>query len=168
MHILNFDHPITTGLPQDLFWGTNNRLGPIFHIDDPEAEILGQVVYSQGRCKPGLGVKTFANWTSIYCAAPNIPAPVLRGIARYAGVHLYNEEGDVLFATRQLLGVHTLAGGPRDFSLPEHVEIVYDLFSGQTIATDCSHFSVILPPKSTTLYYTGKAAILEDWQGGAG
>ncbi len=167
-HILNFDHPITTGLPQDLFWGTNNRLGPIFHIDDPEAEILGQVVYSQGRCKPGLGVKTFANWTSIYCAAPNIPAPVLRGIARYAGVHLYNEEGDVLFATRQLLGVHTLAGGPRDFSLPEHVEIVYDLFSGQTIATDCSHFSVVLPPKSTTLYYTGSAAVLEDWQGGAG
>lgn len=164
MHILNFDHPITTGLPQDLFWGTNNRLGPIFHLDDPEAEILGQVVYSQGRCKPGLGVKTFANWTSIYCAAPNIPAPVLRGIARYAGVHLYNEEGDVLFATRQLLGVHTLAGGARTFSLPEQVEIVYDLFTQQTVARDCECFSVTLAPKSTTLYYVGKTEILETWQ----
>jgi len=164
MHILNFDHPITTGLPQDLFWGTNNRLGPIFHLEDPEAITLGQVVYSQGRCKPGLGVKIFADWTSIYCAAPNIPAPVLRGIARYAGVHLYNESGDVLFATRQLLGVHTLAGGARTFSLPEPVEVVYDLFSRQVIARDSECFSVTLAPKSTMLYYAGAAEILEAWQ----
>ncbi|NLG49211.1 MAG: hypothetical protein GX552_03750, partial [Chloroflexi bacterium] len=81
MHVTDFGHPITQDLPQDLVWGTNSLLCPLFHLDDPEARILGDVVYSQGRCRPGLGIKSFPTWTSIYCAAPNLPAPLLRGIA---------------------------------------------------------------------------------------
>ncbi|MBN1872897.1 MAG: beta-galactosidase [Anaerolineae bacterium] len=167
MHLLDFEHPITMGLPQDLMWGTNSRLGPLFHLEDPDATILGQVVYSQGRCRPGLGVKVFSDWTSIYCAAPNLPAPVLRGIARYAGVHLYSEDGDVLFASRHLLGVHTLSGGSRIFTLPKPVEIVYDLFARQTVvqkpAGHVAQFKVILDAKSTTLYYTGDKETLKGY-----
>jgi hypothetical protein len=157
MHITNFEHPITAGLPQDLFWGTNSRLGPVFHLDDGEAVILGQVVYSQGRCRPGMGVKTFRDWTSIYIAAPNVPAPVLRGIARFASVHLYCEAGDVLYATPQLLGVHTVAGGARTFRLPKPVEVVYNLFDESVVARETTQFQVILPPVSTALYFTGEA-----------
>jgi hypothetical protein len=160
MYITDFQHPITRGLSQDLFWGTNSRLGPVFHLADYGAETLGNVVYSQGRCRPGLGVKTFADWTSIYCAAPNLPASVLRGVARYAGVHLYNEQGDVLYATPQLLGVHTLAGGERTFRLPEAVEVVYDLFDKKEIVRDSDQFQVVLPPVSTALYFTGEEKIL--------
>ena len=113
MHITDFTHPITRELSQELFWGTTQPLGPLFHLEDPQAVNLGQVVYSLGRCKPGLGVKTFnaetpqSAWNSVYVATPNIPSPVLRGIARFAGVHLYSEAGDVLYATPNLLGVHT-------------------------------------------------------------
>ncbi len=71
---------------------------------------------------------TGKEWTSVYLASPDIPAPVLRGIARHAGVHLYSEDGDVLYATPELLSVHTVSGGKRTFRLPGQVEIVYDLF----------------------------------------
>jgi hypothetical protein len=161
VHILDFHHPITAGLRQDLFWGTNSRLGPVFHLEDREAKVLGQVVYSQGRCKPGFGVKEFANWKSVYAAAPNIPAPVLRGVARYAGVHLYSEVGDVLFSTPQLLGVHTVGGGARTFKLPGKVEAVYDLFERRMLARDVDWFDVSLSPAATALYYTGQADLLE-------
>ncbi|MCS7222152.1 MAG: beta-galactosidase [Anaerolineae bacterium] len=164
MHITNFNHPITQGLPQDLFWGTNSRLGPIFHLEPYGATILGNVVYSQGRCRPGFGVRVFPEWTSVYVAAPNIPAPVLRGIARYAGVHIYSEAGDVLYAAPQLLGVHTLAGGERVFKLPKRVEVVYDLFAGKIIAQDAGQFQVTLPPASTALYYTGDRDLLRVWE----
>ena len=86
--------------------------------------MLGDVVYSLGRCRPGFGVKTFnpedpqKPWSSVYVATPNVPAPVLRGIARFAGVHLYNEDGDVLYATPNLLSVHSVSGGPRPSSCP--------------------------------------------------
>ena len=160
MHITDFTHPITKDLPQDLMWGTNSILGPVFHLEDPDARTLGQVVYSQGRCLPGMGVKTFPEWTSVYIAAPNIPAPVLRGLARFAGVHLYSEEGDVLYATRQLLSVHTVSGGERIFTLPETVEVVYDLFENKMIAQNVDQFQVALTPSSTNLFYTGEERLI--------
>ncbi len=156
MNLIDFSHPITQGLRQDLFWGTNSLLGPVFHLEDEEARVLGNVVYSEGRCLPGLGVKEYADWKSIYCAAPNLPAGVLRGIARYAGVHLYNEDGDVLYATREMLGVHTAGGGDRVYRLPEKVAQVYDLFEKREIARDTDEFRVELAPASTRLFYTGK------------
>ena len=160
MQLTDFGHPITRGLSEDLFWGTNANLGPVFHLDDAEARVLGQVVYSMGQCRHGLGVKEFADWTSVYVAAPNIPAPVLRGIARFAGVHLYSEAGDVLYAIRQLLSVHTLSGGTRTFRLPAAVETVYDLFAEQTVADGVDTFEVELPPRSTTLFYTGQKSLV--------
>jgi hypothetical protein len=160
MHITDFAHPITAGLPQDLSWGTNSKLSPIFYLEDPSARVLGQVVFSQGNCKPGMGVKTFPGWTSIYVAAPNLPAPVLRGMARFAGVHLYNQEGDVLYATRELLAVHTVSGGDRTFRLPREVEEVYDLFERKSMARNTREFRVRLLPVSTALFYTGGSALL--------
>ncbi|NLG27111.1 MAG: hypothetical protein GX557_04330, partial [Chloroflexi bacterium] len=160
-HILDFAHPITQGLSQDLFWGTNARLGPVFHVEDPEARTLGQVVYSQGRCKPGFVLKEFPEWSSIYSAAPNLPAQVLRGIARWAGVHLYNEQGDVLYATPQLLGVHTVSGGEREFALPRHAEVVYDLFGQKVVDEDTASFRVNLPKQSTQLFFVGDRSLLK-------
>ena len=160
MHIVDFAHPITVDLSPDLFWGTNNKLSPIFYLNDPDARVLGQVVFSQGNCQPGMGVKTFPAWTSIYVAAPNLPAPVLRGIARFSGVHLYNQEGDVLYATRELVAVHTVSGGDRTFRLPRKVEEVYDLFERKSLARNSKEFRVSLLPASTALFYTGGAARL--------
>ncbi|RLD68464.1 MAG: hypothetical protein DRI98_11780 [Bacteroidetes bacterium] len=65
MHITNFDHPITHGLSEDLFWGTTNPIGPVFYLKDKDAVELGEVVHSMGLCMPGFGVKTFDNWNSI-------------------------------------------------------------------------------------------------------
>lgn len=160
MYLTDFAHPITRGLPQDLSWGTNSRLGPVFHLEDPQARILGQVVYSQGRCLPGLGVKVFPEWTSVYLAAPNVPAPVLRGLARFAGVHLYSEAGDVLYATPQLLALHTVAGGERTLALPAPAEVVYDLFEDRVVARNTARFQVSLAALSTALYYTGPEALV--------
>jgi hypothetical protein len=156
MHLIDFNHPITAGLKEDHFWGTNSLLGPVFHIEDGGARILGNVVYSQGRCRGGLGVKEFYDWKSIYSAVPNLPAWILRGMARYAGVHLYSDAGDVLYATKELLGIHTAGGGEREFHLPEKVEQVYELFNEKEVARDTDKFQVKLTPASTVLYYTGK------------
>ena len=165
-HITNFRHPITEGLPQDLFWGTTNPIGPLFHLDDPQATTLGQVVYTLGRCKPGFGVRTFnagdpaASYSSVYLSTPDIPAAVLRGVARFAGVHLYNEAGDVLYATPELLSVHSVSGGPRNFKLPRPAEVVYDLYNEREVAANVSEFTVELPPASTALYFTGSRRVL--------
>ena len=103
----------------------------------------------------------FPEWTSIYCAVPNIPASVLRGIARFANVHLFNDKGDVLYATPNLLSVHTISGGKRTFHLPKKVEVVYDLFQHKVIAKNSDSFRITLEPATTSLYYTGKANLID-------
>jgi hypothetical protein len=107
-----------------------------------------------------MGVKEFGDWRSVYIAAPNIPASILRGLARYAGVHLYSEAGDVLYASRELLALHTLRGGERLLRLPHTVEAVYDLFGKKSVAEDTDHFRVVLPKMSTSVYYTGSREAL--------
>ena len=152
VHLTDFEHPITQGLPQEAGWGTNAKLAPLFHVDDPAARVLGEVVYSQGNCRPGFAVREFPGWRSVYSAAPNLPAAVLRGVARYAGVHIYSDAGDVLFANRSLLGVHTVSGGRRVFRLPARAGTVHDVFGKRTVAEGASEFEVLLEPKSTALY----------------
>jgi len=161
VHVTDFTHPITAGLAQDLVWGTNAKLAPLFHVDDKEALVLGQVVYSQGDCKPGFAVKKIGARTSVYSAGPNLPASVLRGVARFAGAHIYNDAADVLYATPELLGVHTIAGGRRTFRLRRTAEIVYDLFERRAVARESAAFDVDLSPASTSLFYTGPAGVLE-------
>jgi hypothetical protein len=63
------------------------------------------------------------------------------------------------------LAVHTVAGGDRTFRLPRQAEEVYDLFERRTVARDTGEFRVTLPPASTTLYYTGDAALLSKLKG---
>ncbi|MBI3667101.1 MAG: hypothetical protein HY236_12920, partial [Acidobacteria bacterium] len=93
---------------------------------------------------------------------------VLRGLARFSGVHLYSEAGDVLYAARGLVGVHTVSGGKRVFQLPRAVEEVYDLFDNKTVARNTKTFQVTLPPVSTALYYTGAAGLRAAWKRGSG
>jgi hypothetical protein len=125
------------------------------------------VVYALGRCKPGFGVKTYhpetpqSAWNSVYIATPNVPSPVLRGIARFAGVHIYSEAGDVLYATSDLLSAHSVSGGVRTFKLPKRAETVYDLFNNRLLGHHLTEFNAQLPPASTTLYYTGSQELLD-------
>ena len=165
MHIVNFKHPVTAGIPQDLFWGTNSLLSPVFYLEDPDALELAQVIHAQGRCVPGMGIKVFPDWTSVFVSAPNIPAPVLRGLACFSKVHLYNNEGDVLNVTKHLLGVHTVSGGTRTFNLPHKVQEIYDLFNNISIAHNSDQFQIQLPPISTSLFYTGDSSLLSNLKG---
>jgi len=163
MIITDFNHPITQYLSPDITWGVDQRLKPISYVEDEGARVLGNVILSQGRCVPGFALKRVNHWTSVYCAVPNIPAPVLRGLARFAGVHIYSDQGDVLFAGKNFLGLHSLAAGIRNISLPKSVELIYDLFEDEMIGQDTDCFQVVLQSGSTALYYIGQKSMIQNY-----
>ena len=81
VHITDFDHPITAGLAQDLVWGTNAKLAPLFHVDDPGRPHSRPGRLFAGRLQARLRrEEDRRGWTSVYSAAPNLPASVLRGV----------------------------------------------------------------------------------------
>ena len=153
--IRNYQHPITQGLKADTVFGTDLRTGPIITVSDPEATILGLLIFNQGRNEPGFVVKDYDDWTSVYSTAPNIPADLLRNIARYAGCHIYNEANDVIYANRHFICLHSTQGGRRTIHLPEQTE-VWDVFAEKQIASSIASFQADIPPGSTVLYYLGE------------
>jgi len=167
--IRNYQHPITRGLKADTVFGTDLRIGPIITVPDPEATVLGLLIFNLGKNEPGFAVKDFGkgartskerensvfatgDWSSIYSTAPNLPADLLRNIARYAGCHIYNEENDVIYASRHFICLHSAQGGKRTIQLPKPTN-VWDVFTEKQIASSVASFQADIPPGSTGLYY---------------
>ena len=110
LHIVDFTHPITAGLPQDTSWGTNNKLSPIFYLDDPEARVLGQVVYSQGDCNPGMGVKPSPSGLPSTWPLPICLHRCCAGLQGSPGCICTTVMATSCMRPGSLLAVHTVAG----------------------------------------------------------
>ncbi|MCD4824309.1 MAG: hypothetical protein K8S55_06860 [Phycisphaerae bacterium] len=99
-----------------------------------------------------LTVHSMDNWTSVFSPEPNIPAATLRRLAVDAGVHIYCDAEEPLYANHNLLSAHTKEGGERSFSLPRQCKRITELFSGRILAENVTEFSDNLPAPGTVLY----------------
>jgi len=157
IYISNFDHPITAPLPTATVWGTEMRLGPLFTVADSNTITLGTVVINQGRCEPGLAIRETPDWTSVYSAAPNLPPTLLRELVRYAGVHLYSESDDVMYADRNFIALHTVRSAQKTIRLP-HPADVWEMYTHVKLGSNCAEFTDLVQSGDTRLYYYGSAA----------
>ena len=145
---LNGQHQMTEGL-QGVSYGVQQKVQPVIYADDPQAVLLGTLPDG----KPGLVVKEHTDWTAVYSAAPLLPAALMRQIARRAGVHLYIDTDDVVWATRDLVGVSVKEPGTRTVRLPRKANI-RDLYSGKPIGKAIDHFQAEFPDRATRVFVT--------------
>lgn len=149
--ITEFGDDLTKGTAQGTGWGSDAKVSPVFFCDDPSAKALGAI---DGLAKTGLAVKRSPEWTSVYCAAPNIPAWLLRSIARTAGVHIYNDADDPLYVSRSFLAIHTNVAGERALRFPQPTSL-FEVFEQKQIARDAREVKLDLPAKHTAFYFLG-------------
>ena len=182
--ISNWRHPITRDLPRDLVYGTDRMSGPVFFVWDDDAIELGLGIYNNGANDTALAVKEMGrgargngsdrrgrdssgrgpgDWASVYSSAPNLPANLLRGLARYAGCHVYCDSGDQILADRNFVVLHTAAGGPVTIRLPEPTP-VWDVFARRQLGDGIDAINVELEPASTTFYHLGDRNLLDGVQ----
>jgi len=69
-----------------------------------------------------------------------------------AGVHLYGNGGEPVYANARFLASHSQEGGVRAFRLPRKCLAVRELFSNQIVAHNCDHFEDTLSAPGTVLY----------------
>lgn len=166
--IVNYEHAITRGLPLGHCFGPDISrwhmalfkesgfieddpsfmIGPLFSCSDPEAITLG-ILNSTG--KPGLCVKRFEDWTSIFAATPFVSKEVLRKIAEYAGVHLYSDRGDLVYSNKHFLSICPRVGGKRTIRLPEPKSVT-DLWSGEKLAAKAESLEIDAIANRTYMY----------------
>jgi hypothetical protein len=101
-----------------------------YTVEDGSATTLG---FLAGRKEIVLAAKSLTDWTSVYSANPVLPAAMLRGMAKSAGVHLYNNRDDTLYASRQYLAINADGAGNRDIRFPLPVTLT-DPFNGEVLA----------------------------------
>jgi hypothetical protein len=142
VEITRNDHPITEGLAIGMRYGTGvdreQYLRPpkaqylpktttslAFYAEEGWGQTLGRAC-STGQ--PGLVVRELGGLQSVYSAAPVLSWPLLRNIARYAGVHLYTEGGHMVWGNNCFLAVYAQSDGEHvvRFPRPVDVEEAYD------------------------------------------
>jgi len=157
--VVNASHPLVDGVTKNLEYGTTEEAGPVFFAVPNRGEMIGTIqVPSLMDKEPqewaGLIAREFDGWTSVYSAAPNVPAALLRGMARRAGVHLYVDTEDVIYGNASVLAIHALSAGDKQIKLPRRAD-VRDIMSGEAIASGASEFAVAMRAGETRLFYTG-------------
>lgn len=166
--ITNYAHPITANLPRGSCFGPemsrwhailfkesgfieddpNFTIGPVFYSDDSEALILGRISAND---KPGLVIKEFGDWTSIYSSVPMLSKDIVRNIAKFAGVHIYVESGDLVYANKHFLCVYPRLGGKKVISLPEPKTVI-DLWNDNLVAENTRRFEATMEPNRAYMY----------------
>lgn len=139
-------HALTAGLAGGAY-GVDHRTAPACYAEDPEAVVLGTL--PDGRA--GLVLKAQRGWTAIYSAAPLMPAPLLRRIADLAHVHSYAAPGDLVWATRELVGVSVHRAGPRVITLPRPGTVT-DLYRGMRLGENVRSFQADFDERATRVF----------------
>ena len=129
------------------------RITPRFYVDDTHAETLGILTPLN---KPGLVRKGQDGWMSIYSAAPIVPAPLLRELAKSAGCHIYDDANDVVTANASFLSIYSPHGGERTIRLPMKSNVT-DLLENKTIVRGVTEFPLTLAANQSVLFQLEKA-----------
>ncbi|MHB8995606.1 MAG: hypothetical protein ACYC63_10180 [Armatimonadota bacterium] len=170
--------PVTAGLPagyelapRAFAPGTTwerfgNNISPIPYLDpkaDPQTQIVGNWVID-GEVKPDMGgfaIKRLPQWTSVYSPIPYLSIEVMRNLAKMAGVHVYRDSNDILYADKHFVCVHTADKPATDtLKLPAKTP-VYEVFTGKLISPGADSIKLDIPPYTTALYYLGDPSKLQ-------
>ncbi len=143
---LKAGHRITEGLT-DLTYGVEHKTFPVCTAEDPAAFVVGTL--PDGR--PGLVVREHGDWTAIHSSAPMLPAALMRRIAQFAGVHMYIDTEDVVWAARDLVAVCVKEAGPRRITLPRS-GTVCDLYTGTKVGEDVDSFEADFANRATRVF----------------
>jgi hypothetical protein len=149
--VIETNHPLTDRLHgREL--GARERLNPSFYVDDPAATILAEY---QTSGLASLAVKNMGDWRSVFVGDPVLPLELLRGICRYAGVHLWTGGGeDVVEVGDGWVLLHAARDGQRTLRLREP-SALYDMTERRLIADEARDYRFALRTGYSRLFYVG-------------
>ena len=164
---LKMAHPSTTCVaPQVAFPGDDDGLdkalrdvcgdviGPgaaiaePFFVSDKDAVALGRL---PGSSEVSCAYKDMIAWVSIYSITPTLPAAFYRVLAERAGVHLFNDKDDTLYANASYICLHANGKGERTLKFPGRCDLI-DIISEKCVGRQTSSY--------TRTYEDGETVIL--------
>lgn len=134
-----------------LVYGPGLGLQPQLALEAAGASVLAR--YTDGAHEPALARKALdCGGVSVLAAVPGLPAPLLRELAREAGVHQYTNGFDQLWACRDWLACCASSTGPRTLALQSPARL-REVFSEQVLETDAAGRAVLNAVQDTVYLF---------------
>ena len=149
--LVETNHPLTERIGgRDL--GTRERLNPSFYVDDEDATTLAEY---QGSGLASLAVRNHDDWKAVFVGDPALPLELLRGICRYAGVHVWVGGGeDVAYIGNGWVTLHASRDGQRTLRLPTPMAC-YDATEQRLVSEETREYRFFLRAGQTRTFAVG-------------
>jgi hypothetical protein len=148
-------HPIIERLRGGKRMGADDLINPSFTTNDPTVTVLGE--YAQtgspsvvARIMPG-------GWKTVFIGEPHLTGELIRGLYRFAGVHVYDAQDDVVVEGNGVLLIHAPYTGQRTISLPQP-SAVYCVSEYRLISPQINSFRHFMRGRSTHFFLMGSLA----------
>ncbi len=148
--ISNDRHPISERL-RNRQVGIRERVNPSFYVLDEKAVVLGEYIQTG---LPSIAVKDMGSWRSVFIGERQLSVDLLRGLCRFAGVHVWSQSSDVVRVAPPFLAVHSVGDGVVYLQLPQK-QMVYDLTEDRLLAEDAVNLRLNMRTGQTGLYVVG-------------
>lgn len=153
--ISNDRHPISERLRNKQI-GTRERINPSYYVLDEKAVVLGEYIQTG---LPSIAVKDMGTWRSVFIGERQLHIDLLRGLCRFAGVHVWSQSSDVVRVAPPFLAVHSVGDGVVYLQFPQK-QVVYDLLQGRLLADDAGNLRLNMRTGQSGLYAVGSAGQL--------
>jgi hypothetical protein len=146
-------HPVTERLHGGKRLGSDEILNPSYAVADPAAIILGEYAHSG---LPSIAAKiNEGGWKSVFIGEPHLTGELLRGLYRFAGVHVFDVQDDIVHAgSSGVLLVHSPYTGQRTVHLPR-ISAVYSLYERRLVTQSSTTFRAFMRGRSTNFFLWG-------------
>lgn len=135
--------------------GEETRYNPTYYAADPKATAFGEYTATGN---PSIAVRKHPRWQSVFIGeVASLTVPLLRGLYRLAGIPTLTMDDDVAWVGENLLCLHSAPGGDTTVYLSEE-SVLFDLLTGETLASDGFGARFAMPPKGTRLLFFGLAS----------
>lgn len=121
-----------------------------------DVRILGHYVdRNTGKVLSGgsMGVREIPDASIVYCVSMDIPHELLKSALRKAGVHVYVDTPDKVWATKDIFAVCVKDGGIRSLSVPKRCSELVDMISGECYRVDAEGIACVnFLPRQTKVF----------------
>ncbi len=121
---------------------------PLLSFDNPEGYVLSR---HKDSGEPACVWQKHKDYNTVHSVHLDISAKLIAHIALLAGVHLYNLDGDIIFAGGNFVGIHTVGAGYRRIALPKPEYKAFDALSGEEIPVNDVFIDMKLDKHETKL-----------------
>ncbi len=140
-------HPLCVG-GSALDFGIEGSVGPVMFVDDLAALPLGRL---RDGGEVGFALRDHGDWKSVYLSMMNFGPALLRNLTRFARGHVWCESGDVIYANRSMICLHTASQGRKTITLPGRMRVT-DLLDESSAAQTTNRITHLMPPYRTAIW----------------